>query len=200
MNMEDGTSLLWGVGALILTGSSLLARRLPLGQTLKMIFAWVSIFAVLFAIFSYRYEFSVVWQRIKSDLSGMANQKTVGKTIQIMRGDNGHFSVTALVNGRKVNFMIDSGATITSINSDTAKAANINISANSFPVMIETANGKIMGSRAIASSLDIGGIQLNDHTVFVLDNFGETNVLGMNFLDSLKSWKVEGVIMTLEHQ
>jgi aspartyl protease family protein len=198
MNMENGPSLVWGIGALILVGSSLLARRLPLGQTVKMTLAWVGIFAAFFVVFSFRPEIKTIWERVKSDLGGTANQKAVGKSVQITRGDDGHFSVRALVNGTNVDFMIDSGATNTSINAETAASANIIVDESGFPVVLDTANGEAFAKRAIVKDLRIGDLILRDHDVFVSEAFGKTNVLGMNFLDSLKSWKVEGSTMTLE--
>jgi predicted aspartyl protease len=70
--MEDGPSLIWGVTCAILLIASLAARRLPLGQVAKMSLAWVAIFAALFAVFSFRFEFQAIWQRVKADINGTA--------------------------------------------------------------------------------------------------------------------------------
>jgi aspartyl protease family protein len=191
MNMEDGPSLIWGIVALIMVGSSLLARRLPLGQTLKMALGWVAIFATLFVIFSFRPEIKTVWKRVKSDMVGTANQKAVGNTMQITRGDDGHFSVRTMVNG---------SATTTSLGSDAAAAASVIIDENGFPVILDTANGKTSAKRGMIKELRIDELALRDHAVVVSQSFGDINVLGMNFLDSLKSWKVQGRVMTLEPQ
>jgi aspartyl protease family protein len=43
----------------------------------------------------------------------------------------------------------------------------------------------------------IGDLQIDDHDVVIADNFGDTNVVGMNFLDSFDSWTVKGDIMEL---
>ncbi len=200
MNMEDGPSLIWGIVGLILVVSSLLVRRLPLGQMVRMILAWVAIFAALFVVFSFRPEIKAVWERVRSDFGGTANQKAVGNTVQVTRGDDGHFSVRATVNGTALDFLIDSGATFTSLGSDAAKSASVKVDENGFPVILDTANGKTSAKRAIVNDLRIGDLALRDHNVLVSQSFGDTNVLGMNFLDSLKSWKVEGNIMILEPQ
>jgi aspartyl protease family protein len=44
----------------------------------------------------------------------------------------------------------------------------------------------------------MGSHVIGNHRVVVSENFGDTNVLGMNFLDAMKSWKVEGNVMTLQ--
>jgi aspartyl protease family protein len=198
MNTTDGPSLVWGVVALMMVGSSLLARRLPLGQTIRMLLAWIAIFASLFVIFSFRPEIKAVWTRVTSDLAGTANQTSNGEAIRITRGDDGHFHLRANVNDTPVDFMIDSGATYTAINTETATSSHVKMDALGFPVALDTANGQVMASRATIQTLSTDGLKLKDHNVVVSDSFGDTNVLGMNFLDSLKSWKVEGAVMVLQ--
>jgi aspartyl protease family protein len=198
MNSEDGPYLVWGILALALVGSSLLARRLPLAQTLRMVLAWVAIIAGLFVIFSFRPEIKAVWQRVTSDLAGTANQSSTGKAVKITRSDDGHFNVRAEVNGVPVDFLIDSGATWTSLSAKTATAARVIVDESGFPVALDTANGQVTARRGQIDTLSINGLGMKNHMVVVSESFGDTNVLGMNFLDALKSWKVEGSTMTLD--
>ncbi len=198
MNAQDGPSLIWGIACIVMLVGSLAARRLPIGQMAKMALAWVAIFAALFVLFSFRFELLAVWERVKSDFSGTAGQSVVGEAIELKRQDDGHYWVQVEINGKPVNFMIDSGATTTAVNAETAKETGVEVDSGGFPVIINTANGAVQAQRGNAKSLQIGPLKLNDHHVVVSENFGETNVLGMNFLDSLKSWKVENNVMTLQ--
>lgn len=198
MSPEDGSSLIWGITMAVLLIGSLAARRLPLGQTLKMILAWIAIFAGLFAVFSFRNEFGMIWDRVKADISGTANQQMAGNALKLTRGDDGHFQVQARVNGKAINFLVDSGATVTSMSTETADAVGLEYDRGSIPVLLETANGQTTAWRGKIASFDVGGIISKDHTVFIGEGLGETNLLGMNFLDELASWKVEGNVMTLE--
>lgn len=196
--MEDGPSLIWGVVCIILLISSLGARRLPLGQVAKMALAWVAIFAALFAIFSFRFEFIQIWERMKADISGVSGQSVTGETIQVRRQDDGHYWLLVDVNSNPVRFMIDSGATTTAVNANTAKETGIKIEANGYPIILSTANGRVTAQRGSVDSLKIGSHELQQHQVVVSESFGDVNVLGMNFLDSMKRWKVEANVMTLE--
>ena len=196
MNMEDGPSLIWGIVCVVLLISSLAARRLAFGQVMKMSLAWVAIFAGIFALFSFRAEFKMIWDRVTSDLAGTANQSISGQTVTLTRRD-GHFWAQVKINGKDVDFMVDSGATQTAVSSDVAKEVGIDVVENGFPVVLSTANGRITAKRGVAQRLELGLIRLVDHKVTVSDNLGDTNLLGMNFLDSLSSWKVEGDVMTL---
>jgi aspartyl protease family protein len=196
--MEDGPSLIWGVVCIVLLLSSLAARRLPLGYVAKAAFAWIAIFAALFAIFSFRFEFKAVWERVKADISGTAGQSVSGEDITIRRQDDGHYWLQVDVNGKPVRFMIDSGATTTAVNANTARETGIEVDANGYPVFLNTANGSVAAQRGIIQSLKIGTHEIGHHNVVVSESFGDTNVLGMNFLDSMQSWKVEGNVMTLK--
>ncbi|HQS11546.1 MAG: hypothetical protein B7Y62_06165 [Sphingomonadales bacterium 35-56-22] len=196
--MEDGPSLIWGVVCILLLLSSLAARRLPLGYVAKAAFAWIAIFAALFAIFSFRFEFQAVWERVKSDISGTAGQSVSGEDITIRRQDDGHYWLQVDVNGKPVRFMIDSGATTTAVNANTARETGIEVDANGYPVFLNTANGSVAAQRGVILSLKIGSQEIGQHNVVVSESFGDTNVLGMSFLDSMQSWKVEGNVMTLK--
>lgn len=196
--MEDGPSLIWGVVCVVLLISSLAARRLPLGYVAKAAFAWIAIFAALFAIFSFRFEFMAIWERVKADISGTAGQNVSSNEIAIRRQDDGHYWLQVDVNGKPVRFMIDSGATTTAVNANTARETGIEVDANGYPVILDTANGRVTAKRGVIQSLKIDAFEIPQHKVVVSESFGDTNVLGMNFLDSMQSWKVEANVMTLK--
>jgi aspartyl protease family protein len=198
MNPDDGPSLIWGIVMIVLLVSSLAARRIAAGQLAKMALAWIAIFAALFVIFSFRFELLAVWERVKADASGTANQSYAGEAIELKRNDDGHYWVRVQINGKDVDFLIDSGATTTAINRKTATETGLSVDSGGFPVFINTANGSVKAQRGLAQTLQMGRLKLVDHKVVVSESFGDVNVLGMNFLDSLKSWKVENNIMTLQ--
>lgn len=56
MSDGDTASLVYGVLLLVLVGSALVARSLPIGQTIKMALGWVGIFALIFLLVSFRPE------------------------------------------------------------------------------------------------------------------------------------------------
>ena len=169
-----------------------------MGYVAKAAFAWIAIFAALFAIFSFRFEFRAVWERVKADISGTAGQSVNGEEITIRRQDDGHYWLQLDVNGKPVRFMIDSGATTAAVNGNTARETGIQVDTNGYPVFLDTANGRVTAQRGIIQSLKIGTREVGQHNVVVSESFGDTNVLGMNFLDSMQSWKVEANVMTLK--
>ncbi len=198
MNMDDGASIVYAVGALVLLIGSLAARRLPLGSVAKMLLAWIAIFSVLFVVFSYRFEFKQIWNHVKADILGTGNQQQSGSTVRLKRNDDGHFYAVVRVNGKPVNFLVDSGATMTSMSAEAAKSAGIDFDRSAVPVIVGTANGAVKNWRATANVMALESISVKDHTVLISDNLSEDlNLIGMNFLDELNSWRVEGDFMIL---
>lgn len=194
--MEDGPSLIWGVVCILLLVSSLAARRLHLGYVAKAGLAWIAIFAALFAIFSFRFEFIGIWERVKADISGTAGQSISGEAIQLRRQDDGHYWLMVDINGKPVRFMVDSGATMTAINANTAR--EVGVEAIGYPIILSTANGRVAAKRANVQLFTIGSHVIENHSVVVSDRFGNVNLLGMNFLNNMQSWRVEGNMMVLQ--
>lgn len=196
MTGDQTAELTFAIGALILVLSSLFARRLAIGHALRMLLGWVAIFAVALVLYAYRAEFGAVWQRVSGDLFGQQAQ-IVGGTLRIPVSPDGHFWVTADVNGTPARFLIDSGATTVSLSETTAREASVEVDRSGFPVLINTANGQVEARRARIERLELGPIVARDMAAIVAPNFGETNVIGMNFLSSLDSWRVEGDALIL---
>lgn len=194
--MENGPSLIWGVICILLLVSSLAARRLPLGYISKAALAWIAIFAALFAIFSFRFEFNSIWERLKADVSGTAGQSTRGEAIELRRQDDGHYWIIVDINGKPVRFMVDSGATMTAINATTAQ--EVGVEADGYPIILSTANGRVAAKRATVRSLAVGPHKIENHSVVVSESLGDVNLLGMNFLNSMQSWRVEANVMILQ--
>lgn len=197
MSGDDSAQLTAAVLMLVLVGSSLLSRRLPLGQAARMAAAWVLIFAVLFVGYSYRDELARVGRRVSGNLFASGGE-AVGSTLRVPMAEDGHFWVTARVNGAELRFLIDSGATTTALSRGAAEAAGLQVDDTGMPVMLDTANGTARARRATVEQLGVGPIRMGDMSVLVSDGLGDTNLLGMNFLSALASWRVEGRVLVLE--
>ena len=103
---------------------------------------------------------------------------------------DGHFWVEARLNGHDVKFLVDSGATTTTVDRETAEKAGVEIS-NRRDQYVRTGNGVIRVASGRADNLTIGTITRHDVVVEIADN-DDLNVLGMNYLSSLSRWGVEG--------
>lgn len=198
MSGAQSAEIIWLVLAMVLVGSALISRRWSLTGALSMALWWVAIFVIALAIFSYRSEIGGIADRIKSEVTGEAQQRIEGSTLRINKSLDGHFWVNALVNGQSLRFLIDSGASITAVSESAAVDAGLNIDQSGFPMVLMTANGPVEARRSNIATLEIGPLRASDLTIVVSPAFGGVNVLGMNFLSQLKSWRVEGDEMILE--
>lgn len=192
--MSDGdqaVSFIYLVGVLVLVTSALMVRRIPLAQGLKMALGWVLIFAAAFAVVALWDDFAALGRRLIGEASGDSRPVMVGETVRVRMAGDGHFWIDGAVNGEDVRFLVDSGATRTAITGGTARRAGVERSSD-FPAVLNTANGRISVERGRVALLEAGPIVREDVPVYVSDAFGDTNVLGMNFLSSLQRWEVEG--------
>jgi aspartyl protease family protein len=192
---DQAVHFIYLLGVLVLVGSALAVRRIPLAQGLKMFIGWVLIFGAGFIVFTLKDEFMALGNRLLLETRGGVEQTAPGE-IRIRQASDGHFWVTAEVNGEPVRFLIDSGATTTSLSRDTAERVGI-APRPGFQAMVQTANGVVMVDRGRAESIRIGPIGRNDVGVHISDAFGDLNVIGMNFLSTLSGWSVEGRSLVL---
>jgi aspartyl protease family protein len=190
---EKGPYIVYFVIAAVFVASSLIGMRQPIGKTMKMLLAWVAIFGVAFILFSFRSEFSGFGQRLKAEALGSPIQD--GAEVRIPIADDGHYWVSAKLNGRDVRFMIDSGASITTVSRSVAEASGMQI--GNEHVIVSTANGPARATKGWANRLEVGSIARTDFPVDINEN-DDVNLIGMNFLSSLQGWRVEGNYLVLQ--
>jgi aspartyl protease family protein len=199
VNFGKGANVLFMLLVLLLPLSALLSRRIPLKKMLPIALAWFGIFlVVMVAIGLSRVDgVRAGWARVTS-LLGDDEQRVSGGTVRIRMAADGHFWATAKINGVDRRMLIDSGATTTSLSLATAHAASLDLDQNPYPTTLTTANGMVFARTSSVAKLELGSIIAKDLRVVVAPEFGDTDVLGMNFLSRLKSWRVEDSMLVLE--
>jgi aspartyl protease family protein len=129
---------------------------------------------------------------------GLDNQQVVGGEVRIKMASDGHFWANVSINGIKRRMLIDSGATITAISQETATAASVDKGSGLVPVVLQTANGAARAEAGTLKALQVGNITASNLKVVVSPALGRLDVLGMNFLSKLASWRVEGDTLILQ--
>ena len=128
---------------------------------------------------------------------GLDDQKVEGRELHIQMSGDGHFWVVASVNGVRRRMLIDSGATVTAISDSTARAASVETGAGLTPVVLRTANGMAPTRAGSVDELKVGNIVARNLKIVTSPSLGDLDVLGMNFLSKLQSWRVEGRTLVL---
>jgi aspartyl protease family protein len=195
--MTDEARMIYALILLVMVSSALFSRRIPMGQMVRYALAWIAIFSAGFVLFSFRGQFLSAWNEIKSELAPGGVEER-GGIVRLRKAESGHFEADVQINGKVVRMLVDSGATVTSISSATASRLGMVVDRSGFPVAVETANGATQAWRATVDELKLGAIRRVDFPVQVSDTLGDSELLGMNFLSTLKSWRVEGDEMVLE--
>ena len=129
--------------------------------------------------------------------AGMQKQEVAGDTTRIPLSPDGHFWINAQVNGEPRRFLVDTGATLTAISSNTAVSAGIEPGPMDRSLILQTANGAVAAQTAVIDELRFGNIVARDLDAVITPGMGETNVIGMNLLSRLAGWRVEGRTLIL---
>jgi aspartyl protease family protein len=187
------------IGAIVVL--MLLARRVRVVGRLLSLTALVASLGLIAMLVGERGRFDPMFARVAQILHLDQGQVVVGKEMRVPMADDGHFWVTVRFGDIERKMLVDSGATVTALSTETAQAAGLRPSPSPFPMIIQTANGSVRADTATVPELRIGNIVARDLPVVTSPAFGDMDVIGMNFLSRLKSWRVEGrtLILTPNH-
>ncbi|HZF43380.1 MAG TPA: TIGR02281 family clan AA aspartic protease [Sphingomonadaceae bacterium] len=187
-------SLYLVLGAILLAG--LIARRVPLMRVMLGVASWALIIGVLVLVAGQWKDFDPMFGRFASKMK-LDGQEVVGEEVRIAMSRDGHFWARVRIGDAERRMLIDSGATITAVSEETARDAGLNPREGVVPVILKTANGAVRAKTATVPELRFGTIVARQLPVVVSPAFGDINVLGMNFLSRLKSWRVENDTLVL---
>lgn len=164
--------------------------RRRLGQAAQHAAIWVLIFLGAVLIFSFKDNLS---QALFID-----DPHQLGDgTITLQRGRDGHFHVTALVNGKSVRFVIDTGATNLVLSQADAERVGIDPDALAYVMPTQTANGQVMSARVQLDSIALGPHFDEDIRATVNGGALRQSLMGMSYLSLYRSLRVEGDTMYL---
>jgi aspartyl protease family protein len=104
----------------------------------------------------------------------------------------GHFKGAFRFNGRSVEGMVDTGASLIAINESTARKLGFGVSSLDFRHTVGTANGNTEAARIVFDRVEIGNVRIRDVEAYVLrDKALSDTLVGMSFLKKLKSFQIE---------
>jgi aspartyl protease family protein len=120
--------------------------------------------------------------------------RTAGSQRQVaLRADpRGHFEANAVINGRSVPVIVDTGATTVAISSDTARRLGVLPDRSGYRVPISTANGTLRAAAVMLREVTVGSISIRNVEAMVIpgDALGDVGLLGMTFLSRLRKFEI----------
>src|SRR3569833_165440 len=181
--------LLVAVGVIVLA----MLQRVPIVGRFVSLAVMAGSIAFIALLIGQRAEFDPVFHRIAETFHlGSGEQQAVGKELRVPMAGDGHFWGRVKLGKIERRMLGDSGATVTAISNDTAEEAGLVPDNAPFPMVVRTANGAVDAQTAIVPEVRIGNVVARELPVVVSPAFGDMDVIGMNFLSRLKSWRVEG--------
>lgn len=185
---EWQTLALYAVGIALLL---FLLQRIPVvGRIVRFAISF-GLLAFLIFVLLQQAPYQPTLARFTESL-GIDDQRVVGDELRVRMSPDGHFWVNATINGVRRRMLIDSGATVTAISADTASEAGVATGTGLSPVVLKTANGMAPARTGEIEELRVGNIVARDLKIVSSPGLGDIDVIGMNFLSELQSWRVEG--------
>ncbi len=121
------------------------------------------------------------------------------RSLSIPRDARGHFQTEGRIDGQRIGFMVDTGASVIALNESSAARFGLRPSRGDYNATVATANGTIRAARTRLAMVDIGGLVVRDVEAMVLpDEALSENLLGLSFLSRLKRFEYAGGKMVLE--
>ena len=125
--------------------------------------------------------------------------KSSDRTVEIRASSNGHFHTTAYVNGRPVDVMVDTGATIVALTWEDAQRAGLSIKNGDFRHKVSTANGTARVAAVTLDRISIGDITVRNVQAAVAEPGKlQTTLLGMTFLGELSRTEMTRGMLVLQ--
>ncbi len=127
-----------------------------------------------------------------------ASRRHNGVVVEIKAGAQGHYFASAEVNGRPVDVMVDTGASMVALTHEDARKAGVFVRSADFTQSVQTANGVARFAPVTLEKVSIGNITVRNVTAAVAEPGRlRTTLLGMSFLSRLERVDMRPGLMVL---
>jgi aspartyl protease family protein len=121
------------------------------------------------------------------------------RSLTLPRDGRGHFLTDGRIEGQRIDFMVDTGASVIALNETSAARFGLRPTPGDYRMTVKTANGTIKAAPTRLAMVDIGGLIVRDVDAMVLpDEALSENLLGLSFLSKLKRYEYANGKMVLE--
>jgi aspartyl protease family protein len=112
--------------------------------------------------------------------------------VELKADSRGHFQTSASINGRSVDVLVDTGATLVALSYEDAERAGIFVRPSDFSSRVSTANGVARVARVTLDTVEIGDIRVRNVAGVVTERGAmRGTLLGMSFLGKLSKVQIE---------
>lgn len=160
------------------------------GKSMRFAAAWAMIFLGAIAI-------AGMWGDIRNNISPQARVLEGGR-VEVPLGQDGHYHLTADVNGTPLRFIVDTGASTIALGSDDARRVGIDPDTLGYLGQAQTANGTVPTATVMLDSVTIGDIHDEQVPALVLQSEIGVSLMGMSYLSRFARVSIESNRLILE--
>jgi aspartyl protease family protein len=126
------------------------------------------------------------------------SRSSFAPSVELKRQRDGHFHAEAYVNGRPVQVLVDTGATLVALSYEDARAAGVSVGDSDFTMWSSTANGRARFAPVMLDDVRIGDVTVRNVRAAVSEPGKlSTTLLGMSFLGQTRM-QMQGGTLVLE--
>ena len=196
-SQSDWAHVAYLVALLALVSAGVVAgRRMDLRNALKQVAAWVGVALLVVVGYSFRIELAELGPRVLGDLLPHRGAEVGEGTIAFRAGADGHFRVEAVVDGTRVRFLVDTGASDVVLSPTDARRLGFDLDDLAFTRFYATANGLVRAAPVRLGEMKVGPIRVSDVRASVNEAAMNSSLLGMSFLDRLQYYEFRDGTLT----
>ena len=119
----------------------------------------------------------------------IAPQSSMSQPASIAKGRDGHYWAEADVNGSRVRFLVDTGASAVALTPADAKRLGIATEKLDYTYKVVTASGQTRAAAVKLGQVSVAGARLDNVDALVIEDGLESSLLGMSYLGRLASFE-----------
>jgi aspartyl protease family protein len=194
---NDFVSLAYTIALLVVVAGIIVALYRFLVQVISAVTLWALLGSILIAAYSYRSDLLGFGNRLLAE--GVPSRQILHETTVVVgRTDGRDFAITAEINGSRVSMVLDTGARLSVLTQNDAKAANLPVELLNYTIDIDTANGRTRAAPVTLDRLAIGNVvERSVDALVARPGQLKISLLGMSFLRRLQHWELHGDRLSL---
>lgn len=134
---------------------------------------------------------------LRTTLPADTNAPAAGQAAEVSKGKDGHYWAEADVNGARVRFLVDTGASAVALTPLDAQRLGFDTTKLNYAYKVMTANGEAHAAAIKLASVSVAGAQVSDVDALVLDKGLDTSLLGMTYLGRLSRFEATKTALIL---
>ena len=159
-------------------------NRDSIGKLMQQALIWVLIFVGAIAVVG-------LWDDIRQTVRPMQSVVSEDR-IELPRAPDGHYYLTAQVNGEPIRFVVDTGASQIVLGQSDAERIGIDTGRLAYLGRAYTANGEVRTAPVRLNSVEVGPVRHEDVRAVVNEGEMSGSLLGMSYLQRFSSIEITG--------